>query len=407
MPVYEYTALDANGKNTSGIIDAESPGSAQQKLRGSSIYPVSIKEVYKTTASKRKWSLPSFRSFSRISQSELSMMTRQLSTLINAGFPLVSAISTLIPQAGSHAFKKILSRIKDSIEEGKSFAGSLSLYPEAFSSIYINMVRAAESSGTLEIVLGRLADILEKQQFLKNRIRQALAYPLIMTLFGSVILFVLITFIVPKITGMLQGTGQELPGITVALMTMSDILKKYWWLILIVIVAVIFGFRYLINTEKGRYQFDKTTLRLTVMGDLFRKIAVARFARTLSSLLENGVPMIASLEIVKNIVGNVIVADTISEAAKDVEKGHGLGKSLSSSDTFPYLTVQMILVGEQSGELEAMLKKIADIYEDDVETTITSLTTWLEPVIIVIMAVVVCFIILATLLPIMKLTQIH
>jgi general secretion pathway protein F len=333
------------------------------------------------------------------------MMTRQLSTLVGAGFPLVSAISTLIPQTKSNIFQKTLSQIKDSIEEGSSFASALSLYPETFSQIYINMVRAGESSGTLEIVLERLADITENQQALTNKIKSMLAYPAIMTVIGSGVLFFLLAYIVPKITTIFEDANRVLPAPTRFLISTGDILKSFWWLILILIVAVIFCFRALRKTERGRYITDRFILSLPIAGELVKKLAVARFARTLGSLLENGVTLLSSLEIVKNIVGNVLIAEVVEKAASDVEKGQALGKAIESSNIFPNLSVQMILVGEQSGELETMLNKVADVFENEVESAVIAMTSWLEPVIILIMGVVVAFIVLSIVLPIMEMNR--
>ncbi len=406
MPVYEYKALNAKGKSVSGIIDTESSSTARQKLRSSQIFPIEIKEVYATQKeSGKKSSISISLLFSRVRQSEITMMTRQLSTLVGAGFPLVSAIATLIPQTKSIIFQKTLSQIKDSIEEGSSFASALSLYPETFSPIYINMVRAGESSGTLEIVLERLADITENQQALTNKIKSMLAYPAIMTVIGSGVLFFLLAYIVPKITTIFEDVNRVLPAPTRFLITTGDILKSFWWLFLILIVVAIFCFRALRKTEKGKYIIDRFILSLPVAGELVKKLAVARFARTLGSLLENGVTLLSSLEIVKNIVGNVIIAEVVEKAAGDVEKGQALGKTIESSNIFPNLSVQMILVGEQSGELEPMLNKVADVFEGEVESTVIAMTSWLEPVIILVMGVVVAFIVLSIVLPIMEMNR--
>ena len=402
MPVYEYTALDIKGKNISGIIDTESPHSARQKLRASQIYPITIKEVYATESKKDSVGFQIPNPFSRVKPSEITMMTRQLATLLSSGFPLVTAISTLIPQCRSQAFKKTLSQIKDSIEEGKSFAESLSAYPEVFSSIYVNMVRAGESSGTLEIVMERLAEISEKQQILNTRIKTAMAYPAIMAIIATVVVFFLLAFVVPNITSIFKDMKQALPIQTVILISVSKILKSYWWIIVILIAGLIFAFRRVKNTEKGRYLLDKGMLSSPLFGPLSMKLAVARFSRTLGSLLENGVTMITALEIVKNIVGNVIISDTVKEASKEVEKGVGLAVALGTFKVFPHLSIQMVQVGEQSGDLEGMLNKIADIYENEVEMSVSSLTSMMEPIIIVIMAIVISFIILSIMLPIME-----
>ena len=405
MPVYEYTALDIKGKTVSGIINAESPGTARQKLRASRNFPVSIKEVHDTAAIKAPSSVSIIRYFTRVRPHEVSMMTRQLATLVGAGFPLVSALDTLIPQTRSQGFKKILAKIKDSIVEGNSFARSLSLYPGTFSSLYVNMARAGETSGALEIVLERLADITEKQQALKHRIRSALAYPVLMSLIGALVLFFLLTFIVPSITSIFADMNQALPAPTLFLISISDFFKNFWWIIFILIGLMLLILRMIKKTVKGHYFFDKIKLLLPGFGILTKKLAVARFARTLGSLLENGVSMLPALGIVKNIVGNVLIADIIEEASQEVGKGQGLGSALAESKIFPDLSIQMIQVGEQSGELEAMLNKIADVFENEVETSVMSMTSLLEPVMILIMGIIVGFIVLSICLPIFEMNQ--
>lgn len=406
MPVYDYTALDLKGKTITGIIDAESALSARQRLRTSNFFPVDIKEVAVSASKKKKtksFTIPN--PFSRVRPSEITMMTRQLATLVDAGLPLVSAIYSLIPQTKSQALKKILSHIKDSIEEGSSLEGAMSRYSETFSPIFVNMVRAGESSGTLEIVLGRLADISEKQQALRHKVRAALAYPVFMSIFGSIVLLVLLTYIVPTITTIFSDIDQVLPAPTRFLIATSDFLKAYWWIILILLIGAIFGIRRITTTTKGRYFIDKMILRLPVFGSLAQKLAVARFARTLGSLLENGVAMLSALKIVENIVGNAIISKTIDDAAIKVEKGIDLGTALSDSQVFPDLAVQMIQVGEHSGELEPMLHKTADVYENEIEASIASLTSLLDPVLILVMGVVVGFIVLAICLPIFEMNQ--
>ena len=405
MPVYEYKALDIKGKTTSGIIDAESSLIARQKLRASSTFPVSIKEVSDTATKKEPRSFFISRYFKRVRPSQVSIMTRQLATIVGAGFPLVSALDTLIPQTRSKTFKKIIAKIKESIVEGNSFARSLSLYPGTFSSLYVNMVRAGESSGALEIVLERLADITEKQQDLKNRIQTALAYPILMSIIGIAVLFVLLTYIVPSIISIFAEMNQVLPTPTRILIFLSGFFRSYWWIILGALAALVVVLHQAKKTEKGRHWFDKTLLSLPVFGVLSQKLAVARFTRTLGSLLENGVSMLIALEIVKNIAGNIMIADTVENAAKEVGKGQGLGNALSEGQTFPQLSIQMIQVGEQSGELEAMLNKVADVFEKEVESSIMRLTSYLEPVMILVMGSVVGFIVLSICLPIFEMNQ--
>ena len=405
MPVYEYTALNQKGKNISGVIDADSIQSVRQKLRTSHIFPVTIQEVMHIEAEKGRGRFAVKHPFKRIGLTEISMMTRQLATLIGAGFPLVAAIDALIPQTKSHSFKKLLTQIKDSIVEGNSFAGAISSYPGTFSPLYVSMIHAGETSGTLEIVLERLADITEKQRALYVRIRSALAYPALMTLVGSMVLFFLLTFIVPSITTVFADMNQVLPAPTLLLIGFSHFLKSYGWLILVAVVAGIFVLRRIKKTAGGRRFFDKLALKIPVTALLIKKLAVARFARTLGSLLENGVSMLPALEIVKNIVGNALIEEVVESAAREVGKGQMLNTALSTPGIFPDLSIQMIQVGEQSGELEAMLKKIADVYENEVETAIVGMTSLLEPLMILVMGVVVGLIVLSICLPIFEMNQ--
>lgn len=407
MPIYEYTALNIRGKTVSDIIDADSTAAARQKLRSANIYPISIKEVYERDV-KKESRLSAFLTkplSARVKPAELAMMTRQLATLLGAGFPLVSAIYTLIPQASSNAFKRILSQIKDAIEEGSSFAEALALYPDTFSPIYINMVKSGESSGTLELVLQRLADISERQQALTNRIRSAMAYPILMFVIGVIVLFVLLTYIVPSITAIFTDMGQTLPAPTRFLIASSEFMKSGWWLVLIGLIVLVTGFRQVKKTDAGKYRMDQMVLKLPGIGNLVRKLAVGRFARTLGTLLDNGVSLLVALKIVKNVVGNRLVADAIEYAANEVEKGNSLARALAATNIFPHISIQMIQVGEQSGEMENMLGKVADIYESEVENTILSLTSLLEPAIILVMGVIVGFIVLSICLPIFEMNQ--
>ncbi len=405
MPVYEYTALNVKGKKVSGIIDADGTAAARQKLRMKGEYPISVSEIQKATA-KKGASRFAFRSlFTRVSPNEIAMVTRQLSTLVGAGLPLVTAIDTMIPQMKTHTLTRILAQIKESVTEGNSFAASLAPYPGVFSPLFVNMVHAGETSGTLEIVLERLADITEKQEAFKNRIRTALAYPILMSIIGALVLFLLLTYIVPNITVIFTDMNQALPAPTQFLISVSDFLKVYWWVLFALLVLGAVAFRVMGKTEKGRHVMDKARLMLPVLGPLVKKLAAARFCRTLGSLLENGVPMLSALGIVKNIVGNTLIADAVAATARDIGKGKSLGSALGVFDVFPYLSIQMIQVGEQSGELETMLSKVAGVYESEVESSIMRMTTLLEPLMILFMGVIVGFIVLSICLPIFEMNQ--
>jgi general secretion pathway protein F len=406
MPVYEYSALTRQGKNTTGVVDADSPVAARQKLRSSNIFPTSIREVHETGALKktpRRWTPEKL--LGRVRPSEVAMMTRHLSTLVGAGFPLVTAIDAMLPQARSQGLKSHLAKIKDNVVEGNSFAHALSLFPGTFSSLFINMVRAGESTGTLEVVLDRLADMMERRQALKMKIQSALAYPVLMSVIGTVVLFLLLTFIVPSITSIFVDMNRQLPGPTRLLMAISDFFKHWWWGFFLMLGIMVVAYFLFSKTASGRLMIDQFKLNLPLIGPLVRKLAVARFSRTLGSLQENGVPMLQALEIVKNIAGNVVISDAIAEAAIEVGRGHSLGASLGKHSVFPNLFIQMVVLGEQSGELEVMLNKVADVFENETEAQVTTIASLLEPFMILVMAVIVGFIVLSICLPIFEMNQ--
>lgn len=407
MPVYEYKALDIRGKNLKGIINAESVSAARQKLRETNLFPSDLRE----TSAKEKGTIPAGRSvgtflFKRIGLREVSIMTRQLSTLLSAGLPLIASLEALIPQTNNPQLKKTLAQIKESINEGGSLAGSISYYPKIFSKFYINMVKAGEASGALDIVLERLADFNEDQQALHGRIKAALAYPLFMFLIGSFVLFFLTTFIVPEITGIFSEMHQTLPGITLFLISASSFLKSFWALILLVVIGGSAVLKYAFTkTIRGQYILDRIKLKIPLFGPLIHKMSVARFSRTLGTLLQSGVPMLTALSIVKNVVDNRLIADAIADASQDVEEGQNLSATLSRSGIFPAIATQMISAGEHSGMLEKMLYKVADSLENEVESDITMLTSMLEPVMILIMGLLVGFIVISILLPIFEMNQ--
>nr|WP_321465000.1 type II secretion system inner membrane protein GspF [uncultured Desulfobulbus sp.] len=404
MPVFEYTALTASGKKLKGVLDADSLNAARQKIRGAGNYPVNIKET-KAKNVAGKGSIFTRQIGQGIKQQEIHLATRQLATLLGAGIPLVPAIAGLIEQTGNRSLKTVLAQIKDAVNEGNSLTSALGDHPRLFSKIYINMVRAGEASGSLDLVLDRLAEFGENQHAIRSRVKAALLYPLFMAIVGVAVLFLLITFIVPSITSVFEGTQQALPLPTILLISLSTILKKFWWALLLLIGGAVTAARWYINTPPGRRRWD--TLKLTFPGirDLSIKTASARFSRTLSSLLQSGVPLVSSLVIVQNIVDNVILADQIREACGELEKGASLSGFFRESKWFPPMLVQMMAVGEQSGTLDKMLAKAADSYEKEVEAKILALTSMIEPVMILTMGVAVSFIVVSILLPIFEMNQ--
>ncbi len=409
MPVFEYNALNNKGKKISGIIDAESLISAGTKIRKKNFFPISINEIDSESKTEKKnnnmFNSLNILLFSRIKASEIAMITRQLATLISAGFPLVEAIATLVTQTRSKALKKILSKIKGSIEEGRSFAESLLMYPSVFSQIYINMIKAGESSGTLEIVLERLADITEKREETKQKIQTAFAYPVFMAVIGCLVLIFLITYIIPGIVSIFSDMNQTLPAPTRFLISLSSFLNSFWWGVIFIPVIGLISIHLFRRTDKGAYIFDKILFFIPKIGKLLQKLAAARFSRVLSALLENGVPMLTSLSIAKGITGNKIIIKAIDNASQVVEQGGELGKALEASNAFPFLAIQMIKVGEKSGKMEDMLKKTAELFEKEVEASVTSMTALLEPFIILVMGILVGFIVLSICLPIFGMNQ--
>ncbi|MBW2352800.1 MAG: type II secretion system inner membrane protein GspF [Deltaproteobacteria bacterium] len=405
MPVYEYRALDRAGKSKNGIVDAESPVAARQKLRGSGVFPVELKESSSSPEQAAQDRPPISTLFKRVRPAELAVATRQLAILLGAGITLVASLDAMISQVPNPLLKKILAQIKESVNEGNSLASSLAKHPKVFSQIYVNMVRAGEESGSLDLVLYRLSELTEHQQALRGRLKAALIYPLFMLLIGALVLFFLITFIVPNITKIFDEMHQVLPLPTLILIGTSGFLKSFWWLVLGGLGFGALVMRRLIRTPKGRHIWDRFKLVMPVVGPINTRTAMARFSRTLGSLLQNGVPLLTALGIVKNIVSNTLMAQAIDTSMADIQSGKALSASLSRGKWFPPLAIQMISAGEQSGEIEAMLNKIAEIYEGEVESQVLAITSLLEPVMILFMGLTVGFIVISILLPIFEMNQ--
>ena len=403
MPVFEYRALDAKGRNIKGIVDADSESMARTKLRSQGKYPVSI-EVSRQSKTAGRGGL-GLSLFDRVKSEEISVMTRQLATLLGAGIPLVQCLDSLVQQTRNSMLKKVIAQIKGSVNEGSTLTNALGEHPKLFSPVFINMVRAGEASGALDIVLARLADFGEKQEVLKGRLRSALVYPVFMAIIGSAILFILITYIVPNITQVFNEMDQVLPLPTLFLIGLSDFLKIYWWAVLIFIFIAISSLRYFISKPSGRTIWDLIKLKMFIIGPVAQKVILARFSSTLGSLLESGVGLMTSMQIVRTLVDNVHVSRVIDEAMEQIQKGQSMTEALSESPWFPPMFVQMISVGEQSGNLEVMLDKVAKAYEREVETAIMGMTSLIEPLMIAGMGLAVGFIVLSILLPIFEMNQ--
>lgn len=405
MPVFEYRALDAKGKNIKGIVDADSESQARTKLRSQGRYPVSIAVSRSRQSKAGSRGGLGFGLFERVKSEEISIMTRQLATLMGAGIPLVQALDSLVEQTRNAVLKKVIAQIKGAVNEGNTLTNALAEHPKLFSSIFINMVRAGEASGALDIVLERLADFGEKQEALKGRLRAALVYPIFMAVIGSAILFILITYIVPNITQVFNEMDKVLPLPTLLLISLSDFLKMYWWACLLVLGLAFIGLRSFILRPTGRSWWDFLKLKMFIVGPVVQKVILARFSSTLGSLLESGVGLMTSMQIVRTLVNNVHVARVIDDAMEQIQKGQTMTSALSDSEWFPPMFVQMVAVGEQSGSLETMLDKVARAYEREVETAIMGMTSLIEPLMIAVMGLAVGFIVLSILLPIFEMNQ--
>ena len=403
MGVFEYQALSAAGREITGIIEADSPSAARRRLREQGLHPVRVGESAATGLAGRGVRLRGI--FRKSHAEEVSLITRQLAVLLEAGMPIVDALSAVLEQVDTPRLDRVIHEVRDRVRQGATLADALGTHPKEFSDLYVNMVRAGESSGALEPILFRLAEYLENQVRVAHRIKSALAYPAIMTVFGFAVITFLIGFVIPKISQVLYGLGKKLPRITTVLVTTCSLIRNYWWVGLIFLAVLVFGFRQYIKTPGGKRRWDWVRLNAPVFGDLSRTLAMSRFARTLGTLVQGGLPMIGALDIVKTIVQNVILEDAVEEAKKAVRRGQDLATPLKESGLFPPMVIHMVALGERSGQLEKMLLRVADAYEEDVETNVNTLMSLLEPAIIIVMGVFVAFLVLSIMLPILDMSQ--
>lgn len=403
MAIFEYKGLDVSGKNTTGIIDADNPRLARSKLRKNGIFPIEVAPARKEAATGLSRPVSLFSE--RMSLSETALMTRQLSTLVGAGISLMEALSALTEQVEKEVAKKIWVDVREGVKEGMSLADALGRHPKVFSSLYRQMVRAGEASGTLDRILLRLADYLENQVRLRNKIFSIMTYPILMMVVSTLILIFLITFVVPKVTAIFTDMKQALPLPTVILLGLSNFLRSYGWLLLIGLGTAAYYIRRHVKTPKGREQFDRSILKAPLVGRVAKMVAISRFTRTLATLLGSGVPLLTALEIVQQVVGNKVLEEAIQEARANIREGERIADPLRRSGLFPPLVTHMIAIGERSGELEGMLQKVSESYDNEVETAVTGLTSLLAPLMILGMGLIVLFIVLAILLPIFEVSQ--
>ena len=412
MPVYAYKGLNDKGRNVGGIIDADSPKTARIKLRRSGIYPTDLNETRERPGGggaepsvSSRFSVELSTLFQKITPQDLALMTRQLATLVGAGLPLVECLGALVDQVESSKQKKILSEVRERVVEGGTLADAMKLHPAVFNDLYTNMVRAGEASGALDLVLIRLAEYTERAAALRQKVRSALTYPVFMGAASMGILFFLLSYVVPKVTRIFEETHAQLPTMTIILLAISGFLSNYWWLIIGVLLIVVIAVRLSTRTPAGRLRFDRVMLRIPYFGKVLKKVALARFSRTLSTLLLGGIPLLHALDIVKHVVSNMVLANAIEDGRNSIREGHSVADPLKKSGLFPPLLVHMIAVGEKSGELESMLARAADAYDGEVEASVSALSSIIEPVLVLFMGGVVLFIVMAILLPIFQLNE--
>ncbi|MCS6901181.1 MAG: type II secretion system inner membrane protein GspF [Myxococcales bacterium] len=405
MAVYEYRGIQiASGKPVKGVRDAESPKALRALLRKEGVLLSSAVEDSKK-AKKRAGEIDIFAIFKRANSTDVAMMTRQLATLVKAGIPLVEAIAALTEQIEKQDLKRIMTTVRERLNEGSSFAKALEAHSRVFPPLYVNMVAAGEASGTLEAVLERLADFMEAQARLKGKVGAALAYPILMTLIGMALMSVLMVAVVPKVTSIFQSMDHPLPWYTQALIAVSGFLSGYWWLLALLIGGGVYTFRRWVRTKEGRLTWDTITLKLPIFGNLIRMIAIARFAKTLSTLLASGVPLLKAMEIVRNVLDNAALEQVVEIAAGSIREGESIADPLRRSGQFPPIVTHMIAVGEKSGQLENMLSSVSESFSSQAEVRVQALTSLLEPLVIVVMGGAVGFIAFAILMPLIQMNE--
>jgi general secretion pathway protein F len=397
MAVYDYKGLDRNGKTTAGMIDADNPRLARARLRKGGIFPtaVSLRDAVAEVSL-----FPG-----RMSLAQTAVLTRQWATLLGAGIPLIEAVTTLIEQTEGETARKTCLDIRERIREGMTLAAALDRHPRIFSPLYRQMVRAGEAGGQIEQVMLRLADHLENQARLGDRILSILAYPALMLLVSLLILLFLLTFVVPKVVVIFTDLRHALPLPTVILIGLSDFFIHYGWLLGLLSIVAVFLLRRHIAKPRGRAQYDRLILTLPLIGGVVRRIAISRCTRTLATLLASGVPILEALSIARQVVGNRVMEEVLQQANLNIREGESISDPLKRSGLFPPMVIQMIATGEKSGQLERMLQKVSESYDNEVETTVTRVTALLSPLMILGMGVIVFFIVTAILLPIFEISQ--
>lgn len=396
MPTYQYNAKDKNGRSVVGTLDAPSEAEAANLLHNKELLVLALKETKKKALTSKG---------ARVKLDELVVFSRQLATMIDAGIPLVQALGILVEQIDNKGLRNVVAIVRQDIEAGMSFCDALAKHPSVFSELYVNMTKAGEASGMLNEVLDRLSSYLEKASALNRKVKSSLVYPAVVVTMAMLITAVLLLKVVPTFKGIFDSLGGTLPLPTRILIGVSDLLKSFFIPTAAILFILGFLFQRYIATEKGRYNFDAQKLRLPVLGALFRKVAVAKFSRTFSTLIKSGVSVLNALDIVGKTAGNKMVEKSVSNCRTAVREGESIAQPLSKGNVFPPIVCRMIGVGEQTGQLEKMLTKIADFYDEQVDAAVSSLTSLIEPLVIAVLGVVIGGIVISLFLPIFKITE--
>jgi general secretion pathway protein F len=410
MPVFAYKGMDSRGQAVKGMKEADSGKVLRAILRKDGVFVTDFKETKsgadtksKGKGLKREVDLGGL--LGRIKPQETAVFTRQLATLLRAGIPLAESLAALIDQIEHQRVREIITDVRRRVNEGSSLAAALEAHPKMFEPLYVNMVRSGEAAGNLDQVLFQLADFTDSQIALRAKILSALLYPMIMVVVGSGIMIVLMVVVVPQITQLFADMDKALPWNTQLLIAVSGFMGEYWWVLILGGVLAWLVLRYWKKTPKGKKRWDRMRLKLPIFGDLGRKVAISRFGATLGTMLGAGVPLLRALEIVKNVLGNVILEGVVEDSREAIKEGEPIAAPLKRSGEFPPLMVHMIAVGERSGQLETMLGNVAAAYQNEVERKLERLTTMLEPIMILVMGGGVAFVVFSVLMPILQMNQ--
>ncbi|MEQ8822159.1 MAG: type II secretion system F family protein [Sumerlaeia bacterium] len=407
MAEFFYEALDKGGKQVRGTIEANNEDVIIERLRSMGYYPLKVVEQKKGAGDLDIFALPGIRNIMhRVKTKHIMTFTRQLATLIDAGLPILRSLYILTEQVESIVFKEKIQQVAKDIESGSSLSEGLAKHPKIFDSLYVNMVRAGEIGGVLEAVLNKIAYFLEKRQALVGKVKSAMMYPIVVSGLAVVIVTFILWKIMPKFVDIFEQLGAELPGLTLALVKMSDVVRtKTLWVILGAVAIFVF-FKKVNQTKKGKLFFDRVKLKLPVIGSLLQKVAITRFAGTLATLITAGVPILQALDIVRDTSGNEVVSLAMDKVYNSVKDGESIHEPLSECKVFPPLVVHMVAVGEETGAIDAMLTKVAEAYEREVDDTVNALASILEPLLIVFLGVIVGTIVIALYLPLFSIPKV-